>query len=108
MYTIKMLTHGMIEGRAPICFLLERHLAVTLDSVLVLLHRLANLYAVKFAVSKILATTLKAFHSHDVTRLVKLQRMVAAFVEEHKFYGRFIYKGGDLAAKINDELDRSK
>lgn len=91
MYTIKMITHGMIEGRAPICFLLERHLIVAVDSVLALLHRCKNLYAVKFAVSKILAMQLKVFHSVNVPKLLKLQKMVKNFVEEYSFYGNFVF-----------------
>ena len=69
MFTIKMITHGLIEGRAPICFLLERHI-VCYESALALLHRCNSLYAAKFAVSKVLAMILRVFQSLDVPKLI--------------------------------------
>jgi len=49
-----MLTYDMIEGKAPICYLINQHKKVTKESVTFLLYRCERLYQVRNEATKLL------------------------------------------------------
>lgn len=53
-FTVKMLTYDMVEGKAPICYLIQQHQKVSKESVMFLLYRCERLYEVKNEATKLL------------------------------------------------------
>ena len=58
-HTAKMLTCEMVEGQAPICYLVAKHDNVSKDNVKNLLHRCEKLYEVRSEVEKIFQNFIK-------------------------------------------------
>ena len=61
-FTAKMLTKEMVEGQAPICYLVSKHDSITKDNVKNLLYRCEKLYQVKSDAEKIFQNFVKLEH----------------------------------------------
>ena len=71
--TIKMLTYDMVEGKAPILFLLDQHMSPDLQTVTTLLYRCEHLYNVRADVSKIFNQVFKIYHP-QADKALQLER----------------------------------
>ena len=60
--TVKLLTTEMIEGRTPICDVLDKYSHASKHSTIKMLTRVQKLYEAKEEVKKILKLVFKVFH----------------------------------------------
>lgn len=112
--TVKMLTYDMVEGKAPICFLIDQYAKCGLETVMTLLYRCQKLYHVRTDVTKLIKLVLKTFHCKSVEQrsprdheqlLRRLQGTVCQFTGCYRIYDTtFTYRGQDIMQMINQEL----
>lgn len=104
----------MVEGKAPICYLIDQYSKVNIESVMTLMYRCEKLYHAKSEVTKIFALLFKLFHSPNLDKrqpeeyevlLRRLKGTVSQFTASNRIYDEtFMYKGVDIMKMIDSEL----
>ena len=104
----------MIEGQAPICYLVSKHDNISKENIKNLLYRCEKLYLVRSDAEKIFQNFIKLEHdpkfkNFETNKLIqhwrKLVSLLGQFESEHKSYhGDFIFDNTNLKTYANTKI----
>ena len=111
-FTAKMLTQEMVEGKTPICHLIQNYSQTDKENVYRLLYRCQKLFEAKQEVSRVLKLLIRLTYSDVIpgfnpkNQLERLNVTLKQFLNEHHIYDSvFTYRGfniGRLLERIED------